>query len=154
MGKEQRPDEELRRLATKMKFALDVRDAVDAEARRLRDAVEEAQAQELDERVRSARELLKRLEREKEAMDELIKRAGSLLDRLRSVGALRRFSAFFGGFLILIGAIVMTSGAFVLLTGAMGASLPPELKDLIGSAAVFLGILLILSGFVHQVPRL
>jgi len=154
MGERNRLADELKRLSTKMRYALDMRDAVDSEARRLRNAIEEAaEAPELEERIKAAKELLKLLEKEREAMDELIKRANSVLDRLRSVSALRRFSAFFGGFLIFIGAVVITSGAFVLLTGAMSGALPPELEEFVGIASIFLGALLVLSGFIHQVPQ-
>ncbi len=145
--------DELKRLETKMKFALDTRDAVDSEIRRLSEAVEKGEAgPELEERVKAAKEMLKLLEKERDAMDELIKRANTILDKLRSMTLLRRFSAFFGGFLIFIGSMVVTSGAFVLFMGIIRGIVPPEFETFLGIISMALGALLVLSGFIHQVP--
>jgi len=145
--------DELKRLETKMRYALDTRDAVDKEIRKLGEAIEEGgEGPELDERVGAARELLRLLEKERDAMDDLIKRASTVLDKLRSMTLLRRFSAFFGGFLIFIGSMVITSGAFMLFLGIMRPLVPPDLEEIMGIISIALGVLLVLSGFIHQVP--
>jgi len=145
--------DELKRLETKMKFALDTRDAVDREVRELEEAIEKGEeGPELDERMRAAKELLKLLEKERDAMDDLIKRASTVLDKLRSMTLLRRFSAFFGGFLIFIGSMAITSGAFMLLIGIMRPLVPPDVEEIMGIISMALGVLLVLSGFIHQVP--
>jgi len=153
MAKEGELQDEFKRLETKMKFALDTRDAVDKEIRKLGEAVEKGEeGPELSERVKAAKELLKLLEKERDAMDELIKRANTVLDKLRSMTLLRRFSAFFGGFLIFIGSMAITSGAFILFLGIMRPLVPPDLEEVLGIISIALGVLLVLSGFIHQVP--
>ena len=153
MVKEGELQDEFKRLETKMKFALDTRDAVDKEIRKLGEAVEKGEeGPELSERVKAAKELLKLLEKERDAMDELIKRANTVLDKLRSMTLLRRFSAFFGGFLIFIGSMAITSGAFMLFLGIMRPLVPPDLEEVLGIISIALGVLLVLSGFIHQVP--
>ena len=145
--------EELKKLETKMKYALDTRDAVDKEIRKLGEAVEKGEeGPELNEKVKAAKELLKLLEKERDAMDDLIKRASTILDKLRSMTLLRRFSAFFGGFLIFIGSMAITSGAFMIFIGIMRPLVPPDIEEIMGIIAISLGVLLVLSGFIHQVP--
>jgi len=147
------PQDEYRRLSTKLKYAVDLRDTADAEARRLEEAVEGgAQGQELEERVKAARELLRRLEKERDAMDELIMRASNLMDRLRAISLLKRTTAFFGGILIFVGAMLITTSLFMVFLGIMGDAMARELERIVGLVGLALGVLIVLSGFVHQVP--
>ncbi|RLI10847.1 hypothetical protein DRO33_05140 [Candidatus Bathyarchaeota archaeon] len=152
MGQEGATRDELKRLFTKLKHALDMRDRVDSELRKLEAALEEETGAELEETVKTATELLKLLRREKEEVDELITRASSALDKLRAISLWRRLSAAFGGVLIFIGAMAITSGLFTVFLGILSGLVAPEVESILGLASIALGALLVLSGFAHQLP--
>ena len=153
MSQERGGRDEFRRLMTKLGHALDDRDRADSELRRIRDAVEKAEGgEEVEDVVKEARELLKRLEKTKADVDELLTRASSTFEKLRAISLWRRLAAAFGGVLIFIGAMTMTTGLFTLFLGILSGIMAPEVAEILGVVAIALGTLLVLSGFAHQLP--
>ena len=98
------------------------------------------------------RELLKRLEKTKADVDELLTRASSTFEKLRAISLWRRLAAAFGGILIFIGAMTITTGLFALFLGILSGIMAPEVAEILGVVAIALGTLLVLSGFAHQLP--
>ena len=153
MSQERGGRDEFRRLMTKLGHALDDRDRADSELRRIRDAVEKAEGgEEVEDVVKEARELLKRLEKTKADVDELLTRASSTFEKLRAISLWRRLAAAFGGILIFIGAMTITTGLFTLFLGILSGIMAPEVAEILGVVAIALGTLLVLSGFAHQLP--
>ncbi|HDI01265.1 MAG TPA: hypothetical protein ENF78_02430 [Candidatus Bathyarchaeota archaeon] len=149
MGQEAPPEEQIKRLERRLKHFLDTRDRSDAEVRDLKEAISSAR---VEEGMRAAEELAKRLERLMGEIDDLLTDASATLDRLKAVRLWRRAAAAFGGILIFIGAVAITTGIFVAFLGVLSGLVPPDLELIFGLVAVALGTLLVLSGFAHQVP--
>lgn|GEM_PF-3597909 len=153
MSREALSEEQIERLERRLKHFLDVRDTSDAEIRELRDVVSSSRARDdVAESVRAAEELVKHLEELREEIDDLLTDANVALDRLRAIRLWRRAAAAFGGILIFIGAVAITTGIFVAFLGVLSGLVPPDLEPIFGLVAVALGTLLVLSGFAHQVP--
>lgn len=149
MGQEAPPEEQIKRLERRLKHFLDIRDRSDAEVRDLKEAISSAR---VEEGMRAAEELAKRLEKLMGEIDDLLTDASATLDRLKAVRLWRRAAAAFGGILIFIGAVAITTGIFVAFLGVLSGLVPPDLELIFGLVAVALGTLLVLSGFAHQVP--
>ncbi|RLI09238.1 hypothetical protein DRO32_01025 [Candidatus Bathyarchaeota archaeon] len=149
MGRER---DELEKLRVKLGHILDDRDRLDRELRKLKASAGPCGGPGAGEEIREARELLKRLEKTREEVDELIIRASSVLDKLRAMSIWRRAAAAFGGFLIFIGAMAITTGLFTVFLGIFSDLMAPEVAELLGVVGIGLGALLVLSGFAHQLP--
>ena len=151
MGQEAISEEQIKRLETRLKHSLDERDKADASIRELESALS-SKPEVPVEKLRSAEELVRRLERLREEIDDLLIDASAALDRLRAIRLWRRVAAAFGGILIFIGAVAITTGIFVAFLGILSGLVPPDLELIFGLVAVALGALLVFSGFAHQVP--
>lgn len=151
MSQETISEEQIRRLEARLKHFLDERDKADASIRELKADLSSG-PEVPTEKLRSAEELVRRLERLREEIDDLLTDASAVLDRLRAIRLWRRVAAAFGGILIFIGAVAITTGIFVAFLGILSGLVPPDLELIFGLVAVALGTLLVFSGFAHQVP--
>lgn len=155
VGQERKGEEEIKRLMTKLGHALADRDRADSAIRKLREALSRGEGSEErpgPEEEKELKELLKRLEETRDEVDELLARASSTLEKLRAISLWRRLAAVFGGILIFIGAMAITTGLFALFLGILSGIMAPEVAEVVGVVAIGLGALLVLSGFAHQLP--
>ncbi|MHA1483923.1 MAG: hypothetical protein ACTSPR_01235 [Candidatus Thorarchaeota archaeon] len=104
-----------------------------------------------DMNLEAARAAVRSLEESIKHFDRIHRELSLKLETFESRAFIARVGAFVGGFLILVGAMTLTGGMFLALAGGEIPLISPAAYEFFNYVLVFLGVILIVSGFLHQV---
>jgi len=145
----------LKRMESRVEDQLRVRD----EAANIRIELEEKiskakegeiSVSELDEAIKKAEDMLKRLDKRIGMMDDFIKKERSILESLRVLTLVRKVSSIVGGFLLFSGGVLLTLSILIVTKILI---IPPtiSIQLFFGYLLLIVGIIMLLSGTLHQV---
>lgn len=112
---------------------------------------EETPEEELERKIQLAKNTIKNLQDRIRHIDRINRDLSTKLETLESRRRFKRFAVFWGGILLLLGAIIITGGFFLTLAKEELSFVYTEFPRFFSYLLIILGGALVTSGFLHQV---
>lgn len=112
---------------------------------------QEKVTKEIDRKLDTAQKTMSNLEDRIKHMDRINREVSTKLETLESRSRMKKAAIFLGGFLIFVGAVTLTGGVFLAIAKEELSFVYQAFPQFFSSLMVFLGAILLTSGFLHQV---